>query len=424
MTVARRYQFALADAVLSGGAALVGASGPLPARITGAANYGLNVLALNPTGYWRLNEPSGITFADGSPNNRPLVANNGSTPSRSTGHGRGGDTGGCAAPTGVGGGFIASGNYPEHRIVAGTPFTALLWSRALATGMSQFNAIGTQSNPGTTNSPGWSLRPSYNNSGWWEFMVVNAAGTAYRYGRITPIGANDWYSTRPQLAALRYTGGALTAQASWNLSVGGVTYPFTVFGGSSPADVGAGGALWVLNSTLNIYAQDAAVFAGVYLSDAQLLALAGATPCGRARWTLPSVAYSRTFRSFALPGSLSRNVNTTESRLGVRAYYSLDGGATRTEFDPGDDLAAGVAIPAGTALTLDADLTHHHIEDLPWIADASGGGPVVVWEEADPPPVTVQVPYVIDSLTVTVEDRSSVNVTVQDLDEIRVVVED
>lgn len=123
--------------------------------------------------------------------------------------------------------------------------------------------------------------------------------------------------------------------------------------------------------------QHLAVWNNYALTTSDIAALSSAVPCGRAVWTLPSAAASRTLKGFQLPGRLARNDAT---RLGVRAKYDV--GAGEVEFDPGDDLS--VTIPAGQEVSLIANLTHYDLEDLPYIGDSLGGGPVALYEEADP----------------------------------------
>jgi hypothetical protein len=184
--------------------------------------------------------------------------------------------------------------------------------------------------------------------------------------------------------AIRYTGGTLNAASSWRVDVDGAACGFTTFSGT-PTTTVAGSEFFFQSSanstTTWLSAADLSIWSGTRLSDAQLLALRSVA-LGRARFAR-LFASAGTVRGIELPGGLTRTFDgATESR-DTKVYLSLDGVAW-TEVKLGEDPA--FAVPAGSTLYLDIELTHLIGESLPFIGDSTGLlGPVVVYEEADPP---------------------------------------
>ena len=77
----------------------------------------------------------------------------------------------------------------------------------------------------------------------------------------------------------------------------------------------------------------------------------------RARWSYAPGA-ARTFYGVLAPGAHGGSVLATGSAVypddrGVYWYYSLDGGSTRVQFQPGDPLS--VAVADTETITIDAD---------------------------------------------------------------------
>jgi hypothetical protein len=471
VTVGRSHIFSLDDAALSGGAAIVAAGSGLPRRITGAIDYEARVLALGPSGYWPLNETTG-QFLDRSAAARHLTHSAGTIQRAQLGCGIGGSlTAALASSNAYNVVISADAVYDEHKILPSVGFAMCAWVRNPTTGGGYQGIVGT--NSWSAGSHGWQWLAWYGSAPYLAVQTIRVrASSGEQYARDSVGGrASRVFRSEWTFVAVRHSGGVT------RFLTDGVWEPGTSGPLVDPAAAVA--ALRVVNGSLTSDVQrhwhHLALWGGAVAvpSEAQLLALATAIPCGRAPWTLPvDVTQPRTLKGFAVPGSLSRSVNTTESRLGVRCYYSI-AGAAEVEFDPGDDLS--VSIPTGATCTLAADLTHHHLDDLPWIGDSLGGGPVALYEEADPahpanatavrstfgaieidfdhgiestvqptndplPALQLGAASIVDGTTlrlehegmltvaeplaVTVEDLSALRVTVQDLDQLRVTVED
>jgi hypothetical protein len=373
VTVGRSHVFSLDDATLSGGAVIRDAGGGLPRRVMGA-RYTQHVIDLAPSGYWPLDEASG-NFIDRSPNARDLTPTANYAVRRAMTYLRGGEVSYAINASGTGN-SAASGTYPEHQIAVGTPFTMMFWWQ-IGNGASSNFAI---TNNGQVNPaiPGFFVR---NNIG--RYFEANFSSTTGAYATVKTLSyvyPFEWGQPWITPTILRYNGGALTSAASWSLRQSGVVAPLTVTASGSPANIGTGTlrVAYGIQSATTFFG-GVAIWNNRRLTDAQCAILDAATPCGTARWTLPAdAAQDRTLKGVQLPGRLARADLT---RLGVRVYYQI-GADPRVEFDPGDDLS--VSIPAGAACYLDADLVHNHIDDLPWIADSLGGGPVALYEEPAP----------------------------------------
>lgn len=383
MSVGRPHAFALDDAALSAGAIVASAGSGLPRRITGGIDYEARVMALGPSGYWPLNEASG-SFLDRTTNARHLTHTAGVIQRAQSGCGIGGSAGlSVQSSNGYDMRIGAAALYPEHTLVPSSGFACFAWLWISDEGINAGNGtLLFRTNDAGTTILGWAwytsataqtLRIKPPGALAQRFAYGAAAAKIYDNARWVPV------AVRHVAGATRFmVGGEWFTYNSGNALTdpGGGSYPLLVGGGFLISDVAR---RW----------QHMALWAGSGIavpSEAQLTALATGVACGTARWTLPvDATQARTLKGWQLPGRLARADLT---RLGVRSYYQIGAGA-RTEFDPGDDLS--IAIPAGSACYLDADLTHHHLDDLPWIADSLGGGPVALYEEADPAPVPVDV---------------------------------
>ena len=104
----------------------------------------------------------------------------------------------------------------------------------------------------------------------------------------------------------------------------------------------------------------------------------------RMRWApILSTTLATTAYFVGMPGSHGRSFGATYDHRRIRFYYSTNGGVTRYEFVPGEKLSSGVAVPANTALTIDADicLVNCWAEELPFVSEYGGYGPVVVYDD-------------------------------------------
>jgi hypothetical protein len=336
-----------------------------------------DLVALAPGGAWTMDPAGAPTFPDSSGFGASLTVAAGSVVGVA-GAGKGGDQATTSALAGSAN-ISAASESSRHRLVEGSPF-ALAFLSWTYPGAGQ-HQITTQGSPSSATSKGWMFRIV--NSGAFSFLVSNGTTSGTLTFTASDIAlrmtVGGWH-----LITLRYSGGAIAAAASWEIVVDGVSYTPTA--STIPSGDYTGSSAFRLSQSIvpstQPRLQHIAVWSGSGTpSAAQLLALWNLA-CGTARWTLPVSASSRTLKGFQIPGSLSRSMpSMSDMRHGVRAYYQIGAGA-RTEFDPGDDLS--VTIPAGSACYLDADFMHHDMADLPWVADALGGGPVALWDEADP----------------------------------------
>jgi hypothetical protein len=115
----------------------------------------------------------------------------------------------------------------------------------------------------------------------------------------------------------------------------------------------------------------------------------------RARFTAPEITAAKRPTGILLPGATDQ-MGAFNAGRNTRAYLSRDAGATRLEAEVGryypttGSPPSGGGAPcggAGAAVTLDVE-----IGGGAWVADAMGGGPTLVYEEADPPTVYVPQP--------------------------------
>jgi hypothetical protein len=115
----------------------------------------------------------------------------------------------------------------------------------------------------------------------------------------------------------------------------------------------------------------------------------------RARWTLNTTVSMlvKEISAGGAFGNLYAAVTTPPNGFSTSAYdyrrtrwyYSTNGGGSRTEFTPGDDLS--VAVAAGGALTVDADMCSWEMPLptlAPWIGGTSGEGIGVIAQVARP----------------------------------------
>lgn len=378
MTVIRSQALSLDDATLSGGAAIVAAGSGLPRRITGAIDYEARVLATSPAGYWPHDESAG-QFLDRTANAVHLTL--GSGVRGVAGHNKGGSTRLGAAPnlrTQKLSSYVGAVSHLD--IASGTPWACMTWFRFSSTGAALnaiFVPLGTSASYGSAAGIVVLLAPASGNAS----IYIGTGAVSYTLGSFpapVAIGDRAWHSI-----SVRYSGDAFNSLGSWDVRFDGIAV--SVFANTSlPASYSTAGTGVYCGYNSNIDGRffdegDCIIWRGATVPSAAGLAeLSSAIPCGTARWTLPTATYARTLRGFQVPGRLARADLT---RLGVKAYYQIGAGA-RVEFDPGVDPA--VSIPADSACYLDVDLTHYHLDDLPYVADSLGGGPIALWEEADP----------------------------------------
>jgi hypothetical protein len=402
VTVARRHEFTLDDATLSGGASIVAAGSGLPRRITPRVDYSTVVLGLSPTGYWRLDENS-ATHVDLSGNGNNLIDNGSGAYSRQqAGHRRGGDTGLAETFNPNAFAYTAAAGTPAMLdFYVGTGFTIAWWmlptlpvASVPSTGnRMQFQTRGTGGTLG--GGTGYALRINGSDPTFYIYNSTLVQASTVRFSRIdsSSLGAIFCYPAWHHIAIV-YTGGPTASASSWIFYLNGVAQNSTITSGANmtSGQLASAAPFNFGNMVAGAYPflrfQDLAIWNNKALTADEVMSLymAAPSPLTRARWTLAADAVNdRTLHGIELPGSLSRNLPTsTDQRHGVRCYYSLNGGTDRTEFDPGDgDL--DLSVPAGTAVTLDADFMHHDIADLPWIGGPAGEGPVAVYEEPDPP---------------------------------------
>src|SRR5512133_205559 len=147
------YPFTLDQATLTNGAAIVAAGSGLPRRITGQIDYSQRVLALNPSGYWRLGEAAGQAL-DSTANARHLTLT-GSWSRAQPGHGRGGSAWLSLKNINNLARCTAAAEYPEHRLVGGVPF-AFCFQAHLLSFTGQIEILSTQT-AGAGVYRGWTL---------------------------------------------------------------------------------------------------------------------------------------------------------------------------------------------------------------------------------------------------------------------------
>lgn len=377
MTVHRTHTFALADADLTGSSlTTASAGGGLNGRITGAFDFGAAVLALAPSGYWRMGE-SGGSFEDGTANNRDLTLSGTTGVTRGvSGHGRGGDTGAGLQTTGTGE-AVAGGEYAEHRFTAGTPWAVLVHGKRNTDTLSGYAFANTRNSPSASgNTAGWAI--CANSLGTVLLYIGNGStNCSLRITDESAAGAG-WRSI-----AFIYNGGATNSAASWTAVVDGVT----VTTSASGADLAAGGAITSAaalqvgqQSTSSIVTQDVAIWSAVTPPTPEQIAALQNIALGKMRWTLAFPA-AATIRGTTVPGGITRTNNGSATSKDIALYLSTDG-VNRTAVTLGEDPA--YAVTAGQTLYLDVELTHLAGEHLPFVGDSTGlFGPTIFYEEAE-----------------------------------------
>lgn len=161
--------------------------------------------------------------------------------------------------------------------------------------------------------------------------------------------------------------------ATWGGAIDGTTVPANLaIGGISQTNI---------DVDQNIFIRDVALWKRELL-ETEVGAFSPMVTTGRARWTFtPTIACQ--LRGIAVPGCESRGLTTNLDARGVRTYYSLDGGANRTEFTPGQ-LDLNVAIAASQTLTIDADfpfLGNNTTQPQGWVGGDAGEGPTILYDD-------------------------------------------
>jgi hypothetical protein len=498
VTVGRSHIFSLDEAVLTGEVIASAASG-LPRRIRPKGDIA-SVLALGPSGLWRFGEAADAWADSVGGNNAAMVGVGGGLARAVAGSPVVDD--GDLAVNWINGANYACANAPTVLAAQhpryGIGFTSSAWFVPTQAG-------GYSLSLGSANSG------LYPGAGGWRLFIVPSSG---------PIGTAslEVYGAGSGLFAANYTGSLVGndnamryMHVAWtwdgtyssalygvSLWVNGVFVPFTGVvqnnGFTSQPSLQAPGGLWfggvpaagnaVAAPRMTGYMDEVSVFPRA-LSAAEILTLyvQGANLQKRARWALPFAA-AATVTSLEIPGYRSLASLPNPGAPGLphdiaetphRTFLSVDGGATRTEVTPGS--VPTYPVSSGQTLTLDVDTTWAvpGKTPRPFIGDSLGGGPAVLYEEADPahpanatavrstfgaieidfdhgiestvqptndplPALQLGAASIVDGTTlrlehegmltvaeplaVTVEDLSALRVTVQDLDQLRVTVED
>src|SRR6185312_11538359 len=100
----------------------------------------------------------------------------------------------------------------------------------------------------------------------------------------------------------------------------------------------------------------------------------------RARWN-KSFPQGGTIERIAVPGNYVGDKGSTYDLRKTKFYWSIDGGGSRTEFLPGDNL--NIAVPSGGTLTFDVDMIEGdgQATNPPYIGGTAGEGPRVIYDD-------------------------------------------
>jgi hypothetical protein len=384
---------------------IANAGGGLPRRITGAVDYSTRVLALAPTSYWQMGEAAG-NFADAGSLPDPIsVFNYPASQTRAVaGHSSGGDVRAAMRVSDANNNsFFGVAAVNANHALPGysVPFSIAFWIRSQCDKGPPVRIAHTRNYTQGNAAAGWSLGILGVSSAGLGLTLAIGSGIAYvDVTLVGPRGAgNGAMDGRWHHVAFVHSGTtAINSPSDWACYFDGAPAAFVVTG-STPTVGGATGPvpLRFLNgsgASLSADLQDFAIWRNRGLTASEVASL-GNPNIGKASWSLAR-AVDATVRGLLIPGDTIQS--STGPRPGRRVYLST--GGARTEVDPSAPL--DYAVTAGQTLTVDVEQIHNAgTGPVPFVADAGGNGPAVVYEESDPPtpPPPPPIPPVTGSVT-------------------------